>query len=283
MNKKQMRWVGAAAVIAMGAIFLDAWYLEKYFFEVNRYRIGKKDSDRTVRILLLTDLHFKLKTWAYHKKLARTINSLHPDLILISGDIIDQHGRPGPASRFFSWIDKAIPKLAIPGNHDHVNEVSINTLEYILNDSNGSLLKNETRQLQLKDTVITITGLDDFIEGHSSLPKALRQVDHAPNHFLLVHSPLQQEQVMSELKKINEERSPEQQISIQYIFAGHNHGGQVRLGPIVPVLPEKSGHYINGWYHSEPPFLYVSKGFGTSSVPFRFGARSEITLFTYGV
>jgi predicted MPP superfamily phosphohydrolase len=49
------------------------------------------------------------------------------------------------------------------------------------------------------------------------------------------------------------------------------------------VLPKKSGNYINGWYNKEEPYLYVSNGFGTSEVPFRFGARPEITMFYYGV
>lgn len=55
----------------------------------------------------------------------------------------------------------------------------------------------------------------------------------------------------------------------------------MKLGDIVPVLPEKSGNYVQGWYGKGSPQMYLSKGFGTSMLPFRFGARSEIVLFTY--
>jgi hypothetical protein len=161
--------------------------------------------------------------------------------------------------------------------------VSIGTLKKILGRHNGWLLKNETRQLRVQNTLLTITGLDDFIMSESCLQDALNGTGKEEHHFMLIHSPLQQESALEELEIINSQRPIEQQIHFRYLFAGHNHGGQVRLGPIVPVLPKKSGNYINGWYNKEEPYLYVSNGFGTSEVPFRFGARPEITMFYYGV
>ncbi len=81
---------------------------------------------------------------------------------------------------------------------------------------------------------------------------------------------------------INASLPKDEQLNISYIFAGHNHGGQVTLfGLYAPVLPKKSGDYLKGWYNQEKPYLYLSKGFGTSTLPFRFGARAEITLFYY--
>lgn len=82
---------------------------------------------------------------------------------------------------------------------------------------------------------------------------------------------------------MNQLRNDEEKLNLQYIFAGHNHGGQVRIFGFAPVMPEKSGHYVNGWYNAKSPYLYVSKGFGTSTLPFRFGARAELTVFDLGV
>jgi hypothetical protein len=76
---------------------------------------------------------------------------------------------------------------------------------------------------------------------------------------------------------------PNDQLNMQYIFAGHNHVGQVRFSSFVSVLPEHSGNYVNGWFNRDKPKLYESKGFGTSGLPFRFDARSEVILFYYGV
>jgi predicted MPP superfamily phosphohydrolase len=265
------------------ALLLDALFFEKYFFEVRHYHIGRRRSRKKLKLLLLTDLHFYHTLKPFHYKLARKINSLQPDLILIAGDLIDQYGEAEPLRQFFAQVDQAIPKLAIPGNHDHVSEVSMGTLRSILESNNGCLLQNETRQIVVRGETLTITGLDDFIESEGCTADALRDVGREAHHFMLIHSPLQQEQALADLEKINALRPPDQQVQIRYLFAGHNHGGQVRFGSFVPVLPLQSGNYLNGWYNDEEPYLYISKGFGTSEVPFRFGARPEITLFHYGV
>lgn len=283
MKSLQLK-LGLGVLMAGGAFLLaDAWYLEKFFFQTNRYFIGKKNSSKQIRILLLTDLHFKKSIWPFHRKLVRKIKQLSPHLILIPGDIIDEHGTPGPARRFFGMLPRSIPKIAIPGNHDNKNEVSRGKLKKILAEHNGRLLVNETVQLTIENTTITITGLDDFIEGESNFTGAVRGIGKEDHHLLLVHSPLQQEEVLREVQKINGQRTADSQLTLQYIFAGHTHGGQIRLSKLVPFLPEGAGGYVNGWYNNEKPYLYVSKGFGTSTVPFRFGSRSEITVFEYGI
>lgn len=283
MKSSYVKWGVGIGIAAIAAVLLDALFLEKYFFETRRFNIGKRNSRKKIRILLLTDLHFVKRFHSFQRRLAKKINELKPNIILVAGDTIDQDGEPGPAQKFFDLLNNSIPKLAIPGNHDHVNRVSMDTLKSVYEQHNGYLLINETKQLKLQDVKFTITGLDDFLEGRSCFTDAVKNVGNEEHHLLLIHSPYQQESVLRELEKINKERPGENQISIQYIFAGHNHGGQVRLGKFfVPVLPEGSGNYINGWYNKQKPFLYVSKGFGTSVVRFRFSARAEITLFNYG-
>lgn len=283
MEKRHWKWAAGAVLLGSAALLADAWWGERYFFETNHYRIGKKGSEKQVRILLLSDLHFKKRFKRYHLKLAQKIKALRPDLLLISGDLIDQYGQPGPANRFLHHLQGLAPWFAIPGNHDHKNAVSRQTLRKLVEQNGGRLLVNETAQLRVRDVPFTITGLEDFIEGESDLAGALQAVGREENHLLLVHSPLQGEEAINTLKRLNAGRTENRQVTLQYIFAGHTHGGQVRLPFYVPFLPTKAGRYISGWYNSEAPFLYVSKGFGTAAVPFRFGARAELTVFDYGV
>lgn len=282
---KKVYWKLAAGLAVLGGAVLlaDAWWGERYFFQTKRYRIGKKDGDKQVRILLLSDLHFKNNFYPYHLKLAQKIRSLRPHLVLIAGDLIDEYGIPAPASRFLHYLQNLAPWFAIPGNHDNKNSVSRQTLRKIVERNGGRLLVNESVQVRVADVPFTLTGLEDFIESESDFAKAVRDIGREENHLLLVHSPLQQEEVSKEIQRINAERTESRQLNVQYIFAGHTHGGQVRLPNYVPVLPFKSGGYVNGWYNGEKPFLYVSKGFGTSAIPFRFGARAELTVMEYGV
>lgn len=282
---KKSRLLIGAGIGATGALLLLSYslFFSKYFFQIKRFALGRKKPEQRIRIVLLTDLHFKRRLWPFHQRLLRTIRALKPDLILIAGDLIDEFGQPGPARRFLFGLGPATPKMVIPGNHDNKNKVSRQTLRKMVEQHNGRLLVNETTQVTISGKIITVTGLEDFIEREQCFRDAVKNTGREEHHFLLVHSPLQQETVLKEIPRINKERSADQQLAVQYIFAGHTHGGQVRLPGYIPVLPKGSGGYVNGWYNREKPFLYVSKGFGTSAVPLRFGARPEVTVFEYGV
>lgn len=283
MNSKYNKWLLGAALTGIAAVLIDALVLEKYFFQTKWYSIGNKKSTKKLKLVLLTDLHFKYNLWPSYKKLAHKINKLKPDLIFIAGDTLNTQGKLQPVKDFFSLIDRTIPKVAIPGNHDHKSAIGIHKLEKVFNQHNCTLLINESKSYELQGQRIMVTGVDDFIEGDACFETAVSDVGKEEHHFLLVHSPLQQEPCLHEIERLNEERTPDNRLNIQYIFAGHNHGGQVTFLGFVPVLPKKSGGYINGWYNRESPYLYVSKGFGTTAVPFRFGARSELTILNYGV
>ena len=269
------------SILGLGLLY--ALLYEKYFFEIKTFCIGKKSSPLKIKILFLTDLHFKKFLDPSYRKLARKINELKPDLILFGGDVIDEHGTYAPARQFFALVNTSIPKLAIMGNHDHKNRVRLDTYKRLYKQNNCTLLVNESKQVTVRGKKLVVTGVDDFIEGNPSFAGAVENIGKEENHILLIHSPLQQEGILQELKEINGLRGEDNQLNIQYIFAGHNHGGQVCLFGFAPKLPEFAGNYLKGWYNARPPYLYLSKGFGTSTLPFRFGARSEATLFLLGV
>jgi predicted MPP superfamily phosphohydrolase len=279
MNNSTKKRVVGVAIIGMLAAILNALFLEKYFFEIKTFRIGKRPCRRQMKLLLLADLHFKKRLDRASKKLARKINVLAPDLILIAGDIIDEDGFYNPAREFFEQLEYAIPKVAIMGNHDHKNRVRMQTYKQLCQKNNCTLLINESKKFTIAGQSLWVTGVDDFIEGNASFARSVEKIGREENHVLLIHSPLQQEIILKDLKQLNSERPKERQLNIRYIFAGHNHGGQVCIFGFAPKMPEFAGRYLRGWYNDESPYLYLSKGFGTSTLPFRFGARSEVTVF----
>src|SRR3954452_5643996 len=112
--EKRIRKRGLAAMISiLGLGLLYALLYEKYFFEIKTFCIGKKGSPLKIKILFLTDLHFKKFLDPSYRKLARKINELNPDLILFGGDVIDEDGTYAPARQFFALVNTSIPKLAI--------------------------------------------------------------------------------------------------------------------------------------------------------------------------
>lgn len=282
-DSKWLKWGAAVSLAGATAVLLDALFLEKYFFETNTYRIGSKTGQKQLRLLLLTDLHLKQRLWPYYGRLARKVNSLKPHLILIAGDTLDGHTKSRVVDQFLGELQQNIPKLAILGNHDHKDRLSNAALASLYAAHNCRLLINETAVLELAGERVVVTGLDDFIESESCFVEAVANTGWEAHHFLLIHSPLQQEPVRQRLEAINQQRPAQRKLNISYIFAGHNHGGQVRFFSLVPKLPLKSGKYVNGWYNRTKPYLYLSKGFGTSTLPFRFGARAELAMFHYYV
>lgn len=282
MQKEIKQYLPWLAIGGLGAIFFDAFVLERYFFKVRHYHIGDELGRRAFKMVLLTDLHLRNRLELKYKRLAERIRSLQPDIVLISGDAIDQDGRPEALDVFLSLLDTDIPRVAIPGNHEHKNEATIDEICRIYQKHQVDLLVNKTKTYAVRDTNLMITGLDDSIEGQENFCEAVEGVENAKHHIVLIHSPLQQEKLLRQLRKVNRSRKKEQKLNVSYLFAGHNHGGQVTFFGLFPILlPKGSGHYINGWYNDKKPYLYVSKGFGTSTIPFRFGARAEMTVLDY--
>jgi len=65
------------------------------------------------------------------------------------------------------------------------------------------------------------------------------------------------------------------------MLAGHTHGAQVAAFGYAPVRPWGSGRYVAGWYRDAWPHLYVSRGIGTSVLPFRPGSPPEVAVFDW--
>ncbi|ELR68368.1 Putative phosphohydrolase [Fulvivirga imtechensis AK7] len=277
--KQYLRWLVAGA---LGVAFVDAFVLERYFFRVRRYHIGDQRARKVFKMVLITDLHLRHRLEIKYRRLAARIRALQPDILLISGDAIDQYGRPEVLDNFLSLLDTDIPRVAIPGNHEHKNEATLNDICRIYQKHQVDLLVNATKTYRVQDTSLTITGLDDSIEGQENFSEAIEGVDQVRYHIVLLHSPLQQESLLRQLRKVNRNRKKGEKLNVSYLFAGHNHGGQVTFFGLFPILlPKGAGNYVNGWYNDKKPYLYVSKGFGTSTVPFRFGARAEMTVLDY--
>lgn len=278
----KLKWIAGSAVAA-GLILLDSLVLEQYLFKVKKFNIGEIDSgNKKLKAILLTDLHLRNKLDPKYLRLLRRIRQLEPDIILFAGDAIDEDGDVNTLDKFFSQLPAEVPKVAILGNHEYKNKESISSIRKTYQKHAIDLLVNESKPYTIGGKRLMITGLNDFIEGKQNFNKAIEGVGKEDMHIALVHSPLQQEELVTQLDRLNGSRAEDEKLNISYIFAGHNHGGQVTFLGLFPIfLPVKSGNYFKGWYNKTKPFLFVSKGFGNSTVPFRLGARAEMAVFNY--
>jgi predicted MPP superfamily phosphohydrolase len=192
------------------------------------------------------------------------INSINPDYVLITGDLTTHFKELIPGSA--AAIKKLKPKeavYAVPGNHDYWIDAGYTIRAH--EEAGVKFLLNECAP-SANGVPITFLGVDDPYTGHDNLEETAKQIPDNHASILLAHSP----DIIEEAEKLG----------IDYIFAGHTHGGQVRL-PIIGALyiPSKFGKkYDKGWFTEGKTNMYVNKGIGSIFPPVRFLCRREIAI-----
>ena len=262
--------IKSGLLVLTGFVLADAFWLEKSLIETKEFYIGSATIDSAnLKVVQISDLHLHLINYQLIQ-LAKELNKIQPDLILITGDSIDKAQNISLLNNFLQLIDKNIQKVAILGNWEYWGKVDLSALEKIYTDNYCTLLINETIQYSFRNRTISITGVDDFVGGSANLETALKEYVKSDHHIILNHCPEYSDYISKHLN---------QDIPVDFILSGHTHGGQINILGLVPFLPKGSGKYIKGWYNDNNPKLYVSKGIGTSIFPARFGARAEIGIF----
>jgi predicted MPP superfamily phosphohydrolase len=275
MKISRKKFIISASGLLTSAFLFDSLWYEQYFFEENHYSLRGKGNN-PLKILQLSDLHLT-SIGRTMKKLAKRVTSISPDLIIITGDSIDNKNDIHLLDEFLAMLPLSVPKTAILGNWEHMCDVHIPDLQAAYLKHNGHLLINQNLSLKLKEKTIIITGIDEYTHGKPDFEKAVKDIEPGDLHIALCHSPGYIDIIRQKLKE-----KKFQNLSIDYVFSGHTHGGQINLLGFTPYLPYGSKSYLKGWYREHNPPMYVSKGIGTTILPIRFGAQAEIAIFTYG-
>ncbi len=239
---------------------------------ITRHQVTKPGAaaGQQLRIVQLTDLHLR-GLGEYEERVAAEVNALDADVVVLTGDSIDQQKRLGVLGTFLDWLESPY-KYAILGNWERwIFGDDIAPLEAIYATHDTQLLVNESVEHEHHGHSLLITGLDDYIGGEADYESAVRDQPSPANHLLLQHCPEFRDHLDGTTW------SPD------LMLAGHTHGGQVQVLGIAPVRPRGSGRYVQGWYRDREPHLYVSPGLGTVLVPVRLGAPPEITVFDWTV
>lgn len=274
VTRRQLLLGGAGAVFLTGV----AGLLEPGRVTVERNRIlsGVGASGPVVRLVQLSDLHLQ-EFDSHAEAVARRVNDLGPDVIVITGDAIDRSDRLSVLAAFLEALDSRSAKLATLGNWEHWAHVDLAGMEDTYARYGCTLLVNRSVTIDAGMTHVVVTGLDDSTGGRPDPQAALAGVPVTANHIVLTHSPAYRDALSSWLKQ-NADAGKHR---IACILAGHTHGGQVNLFGWAPVRPPGSGPYVSGWYRENGLPLYVSRGIGTSVAPIRLGAPPEISVFEW--
>jgi len=227
------------------------------------------------KILQFSDVHlgpeFTLKQL---ENLVEKMNELHPDIVVLTGDLIDKFGsysaEKDEAKVILQKINAPLGKYAVFGNHDRGGGGSVFYKKY-MEEAGFSVLVNEVQKIKVGNgKYITISGLDDFLLGKPQIDATLKHVRQQDFNMLLVHEPDVVDKVAC--------------YPVDFQVSGHSHGGQVQIPFIGPLITTKLAEsYVEGMYELEgknkPLHLYVNRGIGTTRMPVRFWSVPELSVF----
>lgn len=294
------------ALAAVGAVGVGAavWGvgIERYLFTVRRHelRILPEDAE-PVRVLHISDAH--MAPWQHRKQAwIASLAALRPDFVVNTGDNMGHADGLEGLRRAYAPL-RGIPGVFVHGSNDHAAPAPRNPLKYFSGPSKikhapepldtGALDAHLTDDLGWRDlnntaTTIDAAGLHIAAFGVSDahrdwdrlevLPGALASLDLSDVALTLgvTHAPYQR--VLNDFIDLGADA----------IFAGHTHGGQVRIpgSPKALVancdIPLDQARGLSTWSHGGRTVpLNVSAGIGHSIyAPVRFGCRPEASLLT---
>jgi uncharacterized protein len=286
-RRNLLKLLGATAIAGLGGYSI---WIEPEQITTSQHRLADHfapihpapSQGNPLKIVQITDLHIK-RLDRFNRRIADTVNQLQPDLLLLTGDIVDRPQNLTVLQGFLELIDPKPAKYAILGNWEHYASVDLPQLKALYAQFNCPLLVNESRVHEHQGRSLLLTGLDDTVEGTPNLTAALSGHQPSANHLILAHAPDQRDRFTPAEQQLLQKFQP------QLMLSGHTHGGQIRLFNFAPGLPRGSGHYISGWFDAglppgdRAPQLYVSRGLGGSSIRARFGASPEIAVFEWNL
>ncbi len=219
-----------------------------------------------LRIVHLTDFHMSGRiTRAYFEQVVEEVNRAEPDVVAITGDIIERN----PC---IDWIPATLGRLRAPGgiyyvlgNHDL--RVNIERLNKELQHAGLIHLGGRWQQVTLRGLPFILAGNElPWFAPPADLESCPARDKHGcPLRLLLAHTP--------------DQFAWARKNDIDLMLAGHNHGGQIRLPLIGPIFaPSLHGvRYAAGVFRAGNTIMHVSRG--TSSLtPLRFNCPPEIAL-----
>ena len=259
-------WIFAASSITT----FWALYNGSRLPRVVTYKMNGPSSIIGFRLLQITDLHvgmpFLNRAWLL--KVIQKINKTDSDVVVITGDLVDDNFvRVSPMLDDLKDVKAKKEKFYVTGNHEYIR---IGDWESYLKSLTFKVLHNSNAVVAFKTSKILIAGIPDrmvsrFDKTKSSQPDmALLTKEDTDFRILLAHEP-------SSVFDIKKEKC-------DLILSGHTHGGQIfPFGIFVRIVQPvvKGFKVVNGFR------IFAHQGTGYWGPPMRWFTRSEIAVFEW--
>ena len=199
------------------------------------------------------------------------VRATGPDLICITGDLAGGAANSVALRRQLERLNAPLGVYAVLGNHDHGESKVPWVVESDLSDLpeyGVRLLDNEAVTIERGRARVQVCGIDDWKHGYGD-PTCLRaSLDDRPGTVRLLLSHYGEAALQAEAD------------DFALTLSGDTHGGQLCLpwpgGPV--MLSQPSATFKDGLYSRAGRQIHVTRGIGTSLLPFRFLCRPEVVF-----
>lgn len=292
-KRKRLKIVSIAGGVLALAVFFSMWWgalVNRFMIDVKQVDIEIKNLPRSFdgfTILQFSDFHVGTygNDTVFVEKTVEKINSLNPDLIVFTGDIVNRRtSEISPFVEILSKLHSPYGVYSILGNHDYgdysvwasdeAKQANMDSLYRFNREMGWRLLRNEYEWIKSGNDSIAIIGVENI--GDPPFPKYGSLKDAYPDlkdenvKILLSHNPAHWV----------DEVSVDNSMNIDLTLSGHTHAMQIEVMGFSPAkyrYPTWGGLYKD---EDSDRYLYVNIGLGTVGIPMRIGATPELTLIT---
>lgn len=264
MNKSTKKKIGLG-LLALGVGFLLYNDNQCFVAQENQVELESDKLISPIRITQISDFHSNaIKNL---EQMLANIKNFDPDFIILTGDILD-YGTDEKIERSLYFLNKlntlGIKTYYITGNHE---EAGPKLDEFIrgVEDLGITYLNNQGESVYIRGNSVYIYGTGMFNFSYENYKPSDDSINLVLSHFS---------------KNVRENYDD----SIDFVFSGHTHGGQVRLPIIGGLIAPGEGvfpDFDKGIYQFHNTTIHVDSGLGNTFLPLRFLDQiqySNITL-----
>lgn len=285
MNKKTKLYtflkIIIITVIIISSLLLYSRFIATKGLNVKEYKITSSivsDNFHGFKIVHMSDIHYGRTIKSEElKKIVNEINLLKPDIVVLTGDLIDKDTKlteeiTNEIKNILKQINATVGKYAISGEDD----LEFSEWGNIINFANFKNLNDSYELIYNKGySPILITGIKSNLHSPETLTE----------RYQIIEEYLNSTEQLNSIYKILLMHEPDFVDNINYsyfnlILAGHSHKGQINL-PLFGAVNtlEGSKKYYDEYYKLQNSDLYISSGLGTSDYDFRFLNKPSINFY----
>lgn len=281
-------------IIIVVSILLIFLWCENNVIQISNYELefdNLPEEFNNFKIIHLSDLHCK-EFGKDNYKLIKKVKKSKPDIIVITGDLVDSIRYDEEITK--SFIDNVVliaPVYFVTGNHE-CGLSEYKELEKYMEHAGINVLRNEKVELKIGQSKINLIGIDDenyfiYSNNNYSFKQILRKLGRGKESEQYKKTTLNLiDSIASEEFTILLSHRPEyfevyNKEKYNLIFSGHAHGGQIRIPFIGGLISPNQGmfpKYTCGIYEEENSVMVVSRGLGNSRFRQRIFNKPHIVV-----